>query len=50
MISKEEIKKIVVVELMQAKGGTFKNDGDKIYLSYHYQVAYPKGYNAPKFK
>ncbi|XP_039130899.1 uncharacterized protein LOC120267304 [Dioscorea cayenensis subsp. rotundata] len=50
MISREEIQKIVVAQLKQAKGATLKSDGDKPYSSFHDQVAYPKGYNVPKFK
>lgn len=50
MKSKEEIQKIVVAKLIQAKGSTHKIDGGKAYPSYPDQVAYPKGYNTPKFK
>ncbi|KAH7688681.1 Retrotransposon gag domain-containing protein [Dioscorea alata] len=50
MISREEVQKIVAAQLKQAKGATVKSDGDKPYSSFHDQVAYPKGYNVPKFK
>lgn len=41
---------MVAGKLKQAKGGTLKSAGDKPYLSFHNQIASPKGYSVPKFK
>ncbi|KAH7655809.1 Retrotransposon gag domain-containing protein [Dioscorea alata] len=50
VMTREEIQRMVVAELKQAKGSETRVDGDKPYPSYHDLVPYPKGYNVPKFK
>ncbi|KAH7689408.1 Retrotransposon gag domain-containing protein [Dioscorea alata] len=50
VMTREEIQRMVVAELKQAKGSETRSDRDKPYPSYHDLVPYPKGYNVPKFK